>query len=286
MGMIFPILTMVVIGVVDPGFDEILPSWFFVLAFFGTFWFQTMDAVDGKQARRIDNCSPMGQILDHSLDQITATSVMLHVCATLMLNDVYRILLIVPGVMSAHFSIEYRTHFTNFHNTVVGFIGATEQLIFIQIGTLLPCFVQSGNAFYRLPLELPFKIPFLEGIPLYAADVVVLFSAITGFHYNLENIIIGIWNAKGTWTEKGKVFALCATLPYIQFILMIWFSSYSVWWNKYPMLFLLNAGMFLTWVNGIFNLASTADLKFDWKFIQPFFYLLALALDYHEVIDA
>ena len=57
---------------------------------------------------------------------------MLYICAIMTLGaDVNRILLIVPGVMSAHFSIEYRTHFTNFHNTVVGFIGATEQLIFI-----------------------------------------------------------------------------------------------------------------------------------------------------------
>jgi phosphatidylglycerophosphate synthase len=30
------------------------------------FWFQTIDATDGKQARKTDNCSPLGQLLDHS----------------------------------------------------------------------------------------------------------------------------------------------------------------------------------------------------------------------------
>ena len=41
---------------------------------------------------------------------------MVHVCATLRIeDDILRILAITPGVMSAHYSIEYRTHFTHFH---------------------------------------------------------------------------------------------------------------------------------------------------------------------------
>ena len=74
----------------------------------------------------------------------------MHVCAIFCLkNDIARILFLVPGIMSAHYSIEYRTHFTNFHNTVVGFIGATEQLIFIQFGTLLCFFLAESNEFYQ-----------------------------------------------------------------------------------------------------------------------------------------
>ena len=41
-------------------------------------------------------------------------------------DDIWRILALTPGVMSAHYSIEYRTHFTGVHTLVVGFIGATE----------------------------------------------------------------------------------------------------------------------------------------------------------------
>lgn len=75
-----------------------------------------MDAVDGKQARRTDNCSPLGQILDHNLDQITFTCMMIHCCSALQINhDIVRILMLTPGVMSAHYSIEYRTHFTAMH---------------------------------------------------------------------------------------------------------------------------------------------------------------------------
>jgi len=69
----------------------------------------------------------LGQILDHNLDQITFTCMMVHVCATLRIEDnIFLILMITPGVMSAHYSIEYRTHFTHMHQTVIGVIGATE----------------------------------------------------------------------------------------------------------------------------------------------------------------
>ena len=57
---------------------------------------------------------------------------MVHVCSILRLgDDITRILLMTPGVMSAHYSIEYHTHFTKMHLTVIGFVGATEQLLMI-----------------------------------------------------------------------------------------------------------------------------------------------------------
>jgi len=62
-----------------------------------------------------------------------------------MKGDIWRILALTPGVMSAHYSIEYRTHFTNFHSTVVGAIGATEQLLFLQIAILACAIPASSN---------------------------------------------------------------------------------------------------------------------------------------------
>ena len=107
--------------------QAVLPWHVWLINGLAIFWYQTCDAIDGKQARRTDNCSPLGQILDHNLDQITFTTMMIAVCSCLRINnDIVRILMITPGVMSAHYSIEYRTHFTHMHQTVIGFIGATE----------------------------------------------------------------------------------------------------------------------------------------------------------------
>jgi hypothetical protein len=49
--------------------------------------------------------------------------------------------------MSAHYSIEYRTHFTHMHQTVIGYIGATEQLFFVMGPTLACCFFAESNGF-------------------------------------------------------------------------------------------------------------------------------------------
>jgi hypothetical protein len=48
-------------------------------------------------------------------------------CAILRVSDnVWLILAITPAVFSAHFSVEYVSHFTKVHVTTVGFIGAAE----------------------------------------------------------------------------------------------------------------------------------------------------------------
>ena len=41
-------------------------------------------------------------------------------------GDVLLIFLFTPGLMATHYTIEYRTHFTNFHQIVIGGFGVTE----------------------------------------------------------------------------------------------------------------------------------------------------------------
>lgn len=53
---------------VDPSFSHSYPSWMYFMSAFGIFMYQTLDAADGKQARRIQASSPLGQLLDHGCD--------------------------------------------------------------------------------------------------------------------------------------------------------------------------------------------------------------------------
>ena len=66
LGLVFPLLLLGVLLAYDWAFKETLPQWVFLLGSFALFWYQTNDAVDGKQARRTNNCSALGQLLDHS----------------------------------------------------------------------------------------------------------------------------------------------------------------------------------------------------------------------------
>jgi len=48
----------------------VAPSWVFYYAAFSLFFYQTMDAIDGKQARRTGTGSPLGELFDHGMDTI------------------------------------------------------------------------------------------------------------------------------------------------------------------------------------------------------------------------
>jgi len=51
--------------------NEGLPWWLLIFAAFGEFFFQTMDAVDGKHARRLGTSSSLGDFLDHVMDSVS-----------------------------------------------------------------------------------------------------------------------------------------------------------------------------------------------------------------------
>jgi ethanolaminephosphotransferase len=50
------------------------PSWTYLQAALGLFLYQTLDATDGKQARRTQSSSPLGELFDHGCDSMTQGS--------------------------------------------------------------------------------------------------------------------------------------------------------------------------------------------------------------------
>lgn len=44
------------------------PSWAYLQAALGLFIYQTLDATDGKQARRTGSSTPLGELFDHGCD--------------------------------------------------------------------------------------------------------------------------------------------------------------------------------------------------------------------------
>ena len=48
-----------------------IPNWFFFFEAFCYFMYRMFDEMDGKQARRTGNASPLGLLFDHGLDSMT-----------------------------------------------------------------------------------------------------------------------------------------------------------------------------------------------------------------------
>ena len=49
----------------DPTMSKSMPRWTYAGFAIGLFAYQTLDAIDGKQARRTKSSSPLGQLFDH-----------------------------------------------------------------------------------------------------------------------------------------------------------------------------------------------------------------------------
>ncbi|CAI2353378.1 unnamed protein product [Caenorhabditis sp. 36 PRJEB53466] len=87
-GLIVNLTTVLVLSFYCPTATETAPAWAYFLAAFGLFVYQTLDATDGKQARRIGASSPLGELFDHGCDSASQVFVTLNVCYALQLGTV------------------------------------------------------------------------------------------------------------------------------------------------------------------------------------------------------
>jgi len=98
-------------------------------------------------------------------------------------------------------------------------------------------------------------------------------SFLSGLYYNAENFAVGFYNA------KSKVYALASMLPFLQFLIMFYCSSYSRYWDQYLLYFMIVCGLFLLYANAIFNLSTVAGMRYTWFFSEPFLFLGLIAAD-------
>ena len=95
-GWIFVILSYSVMLFYDYTFTKIIPSWTFLFAAVCIFLYSTLDAIDGKQARRTNSSSPLGQLFDHGCDSFSMSFFVLGVCqaARLESNDIFLVFMV------------------------------------------------------------------------------------------------------------------------------------------------------------------------------------------------
>lgn len=109
----------------DYTFKKILPDSAFFFASFCIFAYSTLDAIDGKQARRTKSSSPLGQLFDHGCDSFSLAFFVLGICqATLLERDDIFLLFIVAQL--AFYTSNWSEHHTGILTTKVGQFGVTE----------------------------------------------------------------------------------------------------------------------------------------------------------------
>ncbi|CAF4966675.1 unnamed protein product, partial [Rotaria socialis] len=70
-GLAINIGTSVLLMVETNGAKEQCSRWIYFLTALGLFIYQSLDAIDGKQARRTNSSSPLGELFDHGCDSVS-----------------------------------------------------------------------------------------------------------------------------------------------------------------------------------------------------------------------
>eukprot|EP01091_Cochliopodium_minus_P011063 TRINITY_DN3072_c0_g1_i1.p1 TRINITY_DN3072_c0_g1~~TRINITY_DN3072_c0_g1_i1.p1 ORF type:complete len:378 (-),score=67.64 TRINITY_DN3072_c0_g1_i1:106-1239(-) len=76
-GLLANIVAYIVVIYYSPTIDVVYPAWVSLFVAFSIFFYQSMDNIDGKQARRTGSSSPLGELFDHVCD---ATGVIMFSC--------------------------------------------------------------------------------------------------------------------------------------------------------------------------------------------------------------
>ncbi|KAH6687825.1 cholinephosphotransferase 1, partial [Plectosphaerella plurivora] len=150
-GFMFILANVGLLCVMVPDLVGPAPGWVYLSFAFGLFMYQTMDNLDGKQARRTKTSSGLGELFDHGIDSLNCTLASLLECAAMGLGTSR------SGVFTAlcpclpMFFSTWETYHT--HTLYLGFInGPTE-------GILIACLVMALSGIYGPGI---WTLPFVE----------------------------------------------------------------------------------------------------------------------------
>ncbi|XP_038675585.1 choline/ethanolaminephosphotransferase 1-like isoform X1 [Scyliorhinus canicula] len=150
--------TTLILMVYCPTATEQAPLWAYLACALGLFIYQTLDAIDGKQARRTNSSSPLGELFDHGCDSLSTVFVVLGICIAVQLgtNPDWMFFCCFAGVF-----MFYCAHWQTYVSGTLrfGIIDVTEVQIFII--TLFLLAASGGTAFWEsmIPvLEIQVKI--------------------------------------------------------------------------------------------------------------------------------
>eukprot|EP00750_Incisomonas_marina_P029598 INCI7200.4.p1 GENE.INCI7200.4~~INCI7200.4.p1 ORF type:complete len:261 (-),score=39.97 INCI7200.4:608-1390(-) len=124
----------------SPKLDTPVPGWVNIVCGVTLFLYQTLDAIDGKQARRTKSSSALGQLFDHGCDAMSTFIGALSLCVCLQTGPQQGLTFVTIACM-AFFIAQWNEYYTHVLSTnVAGVFGVTEaqlMIVAIHIGTAL-----------------------------------------------------------------------------------------------------------------------------------------------------
>jgi len=210
----------------SPTFDEASPRWVMFLASFVLWFYQTMDAMDGKQARRTKSSSPLGQLFDHGCDCLTLLMFHSMICAMTCPGPTLYCFAALCGLQTVFFTAQVQEWFTHILPTAAGPIGVTEGQYFLIIsGLVVGCI---GPKTVRSFFQAKVDVPFMGGMELvHILCFVWYFVCIGVVGFSLVSILLHI-HKEGRHGETPAFLKNISPVVIMNILIFSWEADFAV----------------------------------------------------------
>ncbi|XP_077401647.1 cholinephosphotransferase 1 isoform X2 [Vanacampus margaritifer] len=240
------------------------PAWAFILSAVGLFAYQSLDAIDGKQARRTNSSSALGELFDHGCDAVSTVFVAVGTCISCGIGRYPHWIFFCGFVgMFMFFCAHWQTYVSG--TLRFGLVDVTEVQFAIIIMYMMSAF--GGVSLWQTTLPV-------IGLKLYNFPIV---GIIGGGLYSCHNYFYVILN--GGVGKNGSTVADTSVLSpglHIGLILTLAFiifkKSSSQLFEHHPCLYLLTFGMVIAKISNKLVVAhmTKSELQLpDTAFIGP-----------------
>jgi len=111
-GLLFTVAGCAFTAIYSPSFDRPLPGWLYAACAFCLFAYQTIDNLDGRQARRTGSSSPLGLLFDHGVDAVNCSIGTMLVAACYEVGSGPKLLLVWLMVISLFALATWEEYYT------------------------------------------------------------------------------------------------------------------------------------------------------------------------------
>lgn len=203
LGLGFSVCSVVKTIVYNSGFDAVMPKWVYFSFAFELFMYQTLDALDGLQARRTKSSSPLGELFDHCVDAINTTLGVISFAAVLNMKPWHILLAEFACTLNFYLSTWEQYHTGTLYLSI--FSGPVEGVIMIGLIEAVTGFF--GPGIWRTPIL--FGLSFLDVyMPLFAGGLGLNILAALNNVYKAKGesfmeALKGLWQFAALWTAFG-----------------------------------------------------------------------------------
>lgn len=185
-GLLVNVVTTVILMVFSPDAAAEPSFWSFFLCSAGIFVYMTLDAIDGKQARKTNSSSPLGELFDHGCDAVSIAFIICGACIAMQLGTSPCLMLFECfGTMFVFYVAHWQAYCSG--QLRFGMVDVTEAELSIIFLHLLTGFL--GPTFWKT--ELPWIGAELKLIPVLYSIIGAMVSLSSNFNVILMEGGIG-----------------------------------------------------------------------------------------------